>query len=105
MTLTGQPPKSCPLTGARSIRGASSDGGRREHHAATWLSPQKSETLAQRNRASECNPGALRYDIVVKPANADWLQQPGWKNMTGHVKLATYLGISFIACFTGAHAQ
>jgi hypothetical protein len=25
--------------------------------------------------------------------------------MTGHVKLATYLGISFIACFTGAHAQ
>src|SRR5882724_6529535 len=25
--------------------------------------------------------------------------------MTGHVKLATYLGISLIACFTGAHAQ
>jgi hypothetical protein len=27
--------------------------------------------------AFECNPGALRYDTAVKPANADWLLQPG----------------------------
>src|SRR6266446_9137594 len=38
-------------------------------------------------------------------ANRDWPQQPGWKNMTGHIKLATYFWISFITCCGSAYAQ
>src|SRR5260370_38262778 len=43
--------------------------------------------------------------LASKPANADWLLQPGWKSMSGHVKLATYLWIFFFAFGAGAYAQ
>src|SRR5258708_36237424 len=43
--------------------------------------------------------------LPSKPANADWLLQPGWKNMTGHIKLATYLWIFLFALGTGAYAE
>src|SRR5260370_7739249 len=40
-----------------------------------------------------------------KPANADWLLQPGWKRMTGHAKVVTYVWIFFAGWGTGAYAQ
>ena len=43
--------------------------------------------LSHRGRHSAI-PARLAMMSLPKSANADWLRQPGWKNMSGHVKLA-----------------
>ena len=69
-------------------------------------SPKERDTRPMQSTKRVQSGRASLWYCRRKPANADWLQQPGWKNMTGHVKLATYLwDILCIACITGAHAQ
>src|SRR5229473_3303903 len=69
------------------------------------VAPSKEKTVAQFDRLSECNPGAPRYDTGVKTSQRRLALQPGWKNMTGHIKLASYLWIFFFAIGAGAHAE